>query len=156
MKELLSKQPRRLGQEGPSSQSSASLCLQLCFIRAVVPTASRLVLFPGPSTLLPYHPGLLGGPAQQLAADRIVGSQRSLPRVALLEGGVGRDGKEEASHSWGSGRETRNDKAQKRKRPQAARSSGSRSLVGPESLAWWPGPAAPAGGLLTVPICTPP
>ena len=55
--ELLSqKQPRRLwsGKDPFTMRLLLFACSSV--VGALVPAASRLVLFPGPSALLPYHP----------------------------------------------------------------------------------------------------
>ena len=72
-------------------------------VGALVPAASPLVLFPGPSALLPYHLVPAGGASPAAGSRQESGELAQCPGEQPLAGGaVGRSGKEEASHSWGS------------------------------------------------------
>lgn len=119
-RELLSqKQPRRLW----SGKEPFTMGLLLFACRSVVgtlvPAVSRLVIFPGTAPLLPYHLAPAGRAGPAIGSRQESGELARCPgEQPLAGGGVGRSGKEEASHSWAAAQGTRNDRPE-RGRPQS-------------------------------------
>ena len=143
--------------EGPVHNAIASLCLQLC-CRSLGASCLPLGPLPWPICLAPISPGACW--VSQPGSWQQTGKwgAGTVPRGAAPHWGRGRqEWRGRSVPQLGQWHREPGTTRPERGRPHSDQKLRLPQLSGrPEPLAWWPGPAAPAGGLLTVPICTPP